>query len=74
MTREEYIHKYWDYFRMSTQQLKQRVSELYTRKFELHDLTAYDEHRVAARVLVERERDGDGLVFHLKNIIPKKSC
>lgn len=74
MTREEYIEKYFHYRKMSTKQLQQWVSDLYSRKFESNDITAYEEHRIAARVLVERERDGSGLLFHMKEFVLKKSC
>jgi hypothetical protein len=73
MTKDEYIGKYLNYRKMSTQQLKKMVKELYSRKFESHDITAYEEHRIATRVLIERERDGSGLLFHMKKFI-LKSC
>lgn len=73
MTRDEYLGKYFNYRKMSTQQLKKMVSDLYSRKFESHDITAYEEHRIATRVLIERERDGSGLLFHMKKFI-LKSC
>jgi len=74
MSKEEYLEKYYRYRRMSLTQLKNLMCELYSRKFEEHDITAYEEHRIAARVLVERERDGSGLLFHMKQFVLKKSC
>lgn len=73
MTRDEYLGKYFNYRNMSTKQLQQMVKELYSRKFESHDITAYEEHRIATRVLIERERDGSGLLFHMKKFV-LKSC
>lgn len=73
MTRQEYMQKYFRYRRMSIEQLQQMVSDLYSRKFESHDITAYEEHRIATRALVERERDGSGLLFHMKKFV-LKSC
>ena len=45
MTRQEYMQKYFRYRKMSIEQLQQSVSDLYSRKFESHDITAYEEHR-----------------------------
>lgn len=73
MTREQYLGKYFNYRNMSTKQLQQMVKELYSRKFESHDINAYEEHRIATRVLIERERDGSGLLFHMKKFV-LKSC
>ena len=73
MTKAEYFDLHDLYNRMSTKQLKQAIRQLYSRKFEQHDITAYEEHRVAARVLIERERDGQGLMFHMKKFV-LKSC
>ena len=73
MTRNEYLGKYFNYQKMSTKQLQQMIKELYSRKFESHDITAYEEHRIATRVLIERERDGSGLLFHMKKFV-LKSC
>jgi hypothetical protein len=73
MTREEYLEKYFRYRKMSIEQLQKNVKELYSRKFEYNDITAYEEHRIATRALVERERDGSGLLFHMKQIV-LKSC
>ena len=73
MTREQYLGKYFNYRNMSTKQLQQMVKELYSRKFESHDITAYEEHRIATRVLIERDRDGSGLLFHMKKFV-LKSC
>jgi hypothetical protein len=58
---------------MGTEQLRKMIGGLYSRKFESHDITAYEEHRIATRVLIERERDGSGLVFHMKKFV-LKSC
>jgi len=73
MTKEVYIDMYNKYYRMNTTNLQKHVVHLYGRKFEDHDISVYAEHRVAARVLLERMRDGTGLLFHLKNIVIK-SC
>jgi len=71
MTKEQYLSKYHDYNGLSTNQLKRAVHGLYSKKFIDHDLGAYEEHRIAARVLIERERDGSGLLFHMKKFVLK---
>lgn len=69
MTRNEYHMLYALYCDMSTEELTQAVSKLYERKFEQHDITVYTEHRIAARVLLERNRTGEGLIYHMKDFL-----
>jgi hypothetical protein len=73
MTKEEYAKLYGKYFRMDTKTLEKNIGQLYNKKFIDNDISVYEEHRVAARVLLERSRDGTGLIYHLKNIVVK-SC
>lgn len=73
MTREEYVSTYKKYGRLSTTKLEKVVGELYTKKFEEHDISVYEEHRIAARVLLDRSKDGKSLIYHLQNIVVK-SC
>lgn len=69
MTRSEYLVLHMTYVNMSTEELTQAVSKLYERKFEQHDITVYTEHRIAARVLLERNRTGEGLIYHMKDFL-----
>jgi len=73
MTREQYVSLYRTYHRMSTETLQKAIRSLYTRKFENNDIDVYEEHRIAARVLLDRSNDGKSLIYHLQNIVIK-SC
>ena len=68
MTKSEYLELYKFYDRMSIEELSKCVSRLYKMKFEEHDTSVYEEHRIAARVLITNTKDGSGLIYHLKNI------
>lgn len=69
MTRDEYVILHSKYYHMTDEELTQAVSKLYERKFEQHDITVYTEHRIAARVLLERNRTGEGLIYHMKDFL-----
>lgn len=69
MTREEYLVLHRHYYYMSPERLTQAVADLYERKFEQHDITVYAEHRIAARILLERNRTGEGLIYHMKDFL-----
>ena len=69
MTKEEYQALYMMYFEMETPALQQAVTDLYRRKFIHNDIEAYNTHRIAARVLLEREHTGESLVYHMKDFL-----
>jgi hypothetical protein len=74
MTKQEYHDTYNMYYRLPTSKLEKKVGELGKKRYEEYDASLYEEHRIACRVLIERKRDGEGLIFHLKNLIVRKSC
>ena len=69
MTRQEYVGLYYRYYHMPTDELQKNVVELHDKKFYEHDIEVYTEHRIAARVLTERHRTGDTLIFHLSKFV-----
>lgn len=68
MTRAEYVELYGKYYRLDTDTLMRAVGRLWDLR-DRGDITVYNEHRIAARVLIERNRTGESLVFHLKNFL-----
>ena len=73
MTKQEYIHTYNSYYRLPTTTLEKKVGELGRKRYLEYNAELYEEHRIACRVLIERMRDGKGLVFHLHELQPKKN-
>ena len=74
MTKQEYADLHTHYYKMSDGKLRATVGELGRKRYDHHNIEVYAEHRIACRVLLERARDGTGLVFHLKELQPRKSC
>ena len=74
MTKEEYLKMYRKYSYMTTPKLEEKLGELYRKRFIEHNTDVFTEHRVAARVRLERSRSGEGLIFHMKEFQVKKSC
>jgi hypothetical protein len=68
MTRDEYVQTYGKYYKLDTTNLTKVIGDLWKRR-EMGDISIHNEHRIAARVLIERERTGETLVFHMKNFI-----
>ena len=54
---------------MSTEKLQEVLKELGRRRYEEYDTTCCTEHRIAARVYLEKTRKGESLVFHLQNFL-----
>jgi len=73
MTKETYANKFNYYRSMATPRLEGCIGDLYKLKFEDNDISVYEEHRIASRALIERNRDGTGLIFHMQNLQVKKS-
>ena len=72
MTKEEYTGLYNYYYRLPTSKLEKAIGALYSRRFEEQDISAYTEHRIATRVLLEKTHTNEPLPFHLKKYQPKK--
>ncbi len=65
--KEEYIKEYKMFSKMSTEQLQKCLGELFRKRYEEQNIEVYNTHRIAARVYIERTRNGNSLIFHLKN-------
>lgn len=72
MTKEEYQDIYFKYKYMDDDELEESLKELYQKRYIDNNIDVFTEHRIAARVRLERNRSGDGLVFHLKELQIKK--
>ncbi len=68
MTREQYAKLYRMYFRMSDRMLSDCLTELASKRYIDNNIDVYAEHRIAARVQLERKRSGESLIFHMKNL------
>jgi hypothetical protein len=67
--RDHYHYNYYKFSRMSTEKLQEKLQELGRRRYEEYDNTCCTEHRIAARVYLEKTRKGESLVFHLQNFL-----
>ena len=74
MTKEEYAKLYRKYSYMSDAKLDERLKELYQKRYIENDIDVFTEHRIAARVRLDRNRSGESLIFHMKELQVKKSC
>lgn len=66
MTREQYAKLYRKYSRMPDNVLNEQLTDLFNKRYINNDINVFEEHRIAARVRIERNRTGSSLVFHLK--------
>ena len=74
MTKDEYQNLYFKYCDMSDEELVSSLTELYKKRYIDYNIDVFTEHRIAARVQLERNRSGSSLVFHMKELQVKKSC
>jgi hypothetical protein len=74
MTKEEYLKIYRKYSYMSNEKLEENLKDLYEKRYIEHNIDVFTEHRIAARVRLERNRSGESLIFHMKELQVKKSC
>jgi len=74
MTKEEYQDLYYEYLDMPDDELASKLSELYKKRYIDNNIDVFTEHRIAARVQLERNRSGNTLIFHMKELQVKKSC
>jgi hypothetical protein len=74
MSKEEYQRIYFKYFNMSDEELSSNLSDLYKKRYLENNIDVFTEHRIAARVQLERSRSGNTLIFHMKELQVKKSC
>ncbi len=74
MTKNQYIKLYGMYYRMTDEDLSSCLSELASKRYDENNIDVLTEHRIAARVQLERKRSGESLIFHMKELQVKKSC
>lgn len=67
--KQYYVYCYVKFSRMGVEKLKQILGELGKRRYIENDIECYTEHRVAARVYLEKTRKGESLTFHLHNFM-----
>ena len=73
MTKEEYANLYYKYSYMNDDELDEKLRDLYQKRYIDHNIDVFTEHRVAARVRLDRNRSGESLIFHMKELQVKKS-
>lgn len=74
MTKEEYQSLYFKYQYMDDNELEDTLKDLYNKRYIDGNIDVFTEHRIAARVRLERSRTGESLVFHMKELQIRKSC
>lgn len=72
MTKEEYQELYYKYQDMSDEELDSNLSDLFSKRYIDGNVDVYTEHRIASRVRLERNRSGESLIFHMKELQVKK--
>lgn len=72
MTKEEYADLYYKYHDMCDDELDEKLSELYHKRYIENNIDVFTEHRIASRVRLERNRTGESLIFHMKELQVKK--
>ena len=72
MSKEEYLKIYRKYSYMSDERLEEKLRDLYQKRYIDHNTDVFTEHRIAARVRLERNRSGESLIFHMKELQVKK--
>ena len=72
MSKEEYLKLYRKYYNMSDERLTERLGELGKKRYINNEIDVFAEHRIAARVQLERRRTGEGLMFHMKEVYIRK--
>ena len=74
MTKEEYKRIYFKYYHMKDDALREVLGDLYEKRYTDNNIDVFTEHRIACRVQLERTRDSESLVFHMKELQIRKSC
>lgn len=57
---------------MSDERLQERLTDLCQKRFIENNIEVFTEHRIAARVRLERNRSGESLMFHMKELYIRK--
>ena len=72
MTKEEYQEMYYKYHDMDDGELNDNLKDLYDKRYIDGNTDVFTEHRIASRVRLERNRTGESLVFHMKELQIRK--
>lgn len=72
MTKDEYQELYYKYQDMCDDELDDNLKELYNKRYIDGNIDVFTEHRIASRVRLERNRSGESLIFHMKELQIKK--
>ena len=72
MTKEEYQDLSYKYHDMCDDELNESLTELYQKRYIDNNIDVFTEHRIASRVRLERNRTGESLIFHMKELQIKK--
>ena len=67
--RDLYLYHYARFRAMTITKLERVLGELWEKRYTECDNNYVNEHRIAARVYLEKTRKGDSLLFHLKNYL-----
>jgi hypothetical protein len=67
--RSSYHKHYHRFNEMGLEQLEQVLGDLGKKRYVDHDVECITEHRIAARVYIEKTRRGESLMFHLHNFM-----
>ena len=66
--REAYLSLQKKLHRIPIQELKNKVADLHEKVYYEHDIDYHSEFRLASAVLIDRTKNGDSLIYHLKNL------
>ena len=66
--REAYMNLQRKLRRLPIQELKNKVASLHEKVYLQHDINHHSEFRLASAVLLDRTKNGDSLIYHLKNL------
>ena len=72
MTKEEYQDIYEKYYYMDDDELSSTLGDLSEKRYIDNNIDVFTEHRIAARVQLERKRTGEALIFHMKELQVRK--
>ena len=72
MSKEEYLKIYRKYYNMSDERLEEKLKDLFSKRYIDGNIDVFTEHRIASRVILERNRSGESLIFHMKELQIKK--
>ena len=66
--REPYMSLQKKLHKIPIQELKNKVVDLHEKVYYQHNIEYHSEFRLASAVLLDRTKNGDSLIYHLKNL------